>query len=119
MSDSPRGIWQVGLGTILFLGVPWAAALAWIVALDGPYFDPRRVVTHKLALLILLFATGFIVLVFRKWLRVSRVFVAIWLIVFALMAVATLRNREQSIERQRQYENSQPAAVRNALHVRP
>ncbi len=116
MSEGPsRRAFQFSLRTVLFLGVPLAAALAWIISLDGPYFDPRRVVTHKLGLVICLVEAAFVLVFFRGWLGVSRRFVAAWLVVFAILAGLILRNRQQSIELQRQ--QSVPAAPANSTSV--
>lgn len=118
MSEVPsRRGFQFSLRSVLFLGVPWAAALAWIISLDGPYFDNRRVCTHKLGLIILLFNAGFILVMFGGWMRTSRRFLAAWLIVFAILAVSILRNRQESIERQRQ--QSMPAAPANSRALPP
>ncbi len=113
MNPSPsRRSFQFSLRTILLIAVPWVAALAWIVALDGPYFDKRRVLTHKLGLLILLVDAAFILLLFRAWLGASWRFLAVWLIVFELIAGMILRNRQRSLERQRL--QSPPASTVNA-----
>lgn len=115
MSTGPsRRRFQFSLRTILLLGVPWAAALAWIISLDGPYFDPRRVLTHKLGLLILLVEAAAVVVVFRGWLGMSRRFVAGWLVVFAILAGLVLRNRQQSFERRREL-NTPPVPASSTL----
>jgi hypothetical protein len=49
-----RGRFQFSLATILGWGFPLAAIAAWIMSWDGPFFDPRRVVTGKVAALVLL-----------------------------------------------------------------
>ena len=112
MSESPSRPWyQLSLSGILFLGVPFAALLAWIVALEGPWIDPRRVGSHKLALVILLANAAFVILLLREWVRpqprfhpshrrYSIVMLSLWLIAVLFWAGVILRNRQQAIERE-------------------
>ena len=113
MSEGPARPWyQFSLKGILFLGVPCAAILAWIVALDGPWIDPRRVCSHKLGLVILLANAAFVIWLLRAWVRsppqfrvyrqISIVMLSLWLISVAFLAAALLRNRQQAIEREAQ-----------------
>jgi hypothetical protein len=111
MSEGPERPWyQLSLRSILFLGVPCAGMLAWIVALDGPWIDPRRVCSHKLGLVILLANAAFVIWLLRMWTRsppqfqayrrISIVMLSLWLIAVAFLAVIILRNRQQGIERE-------------------
>jgi hypothetical protein len=118
---------QIGLRTILFFIVPLAAGVAWVVSLDGPYFDPRRVVTHKVGLLVALANGAFVLALLRQWwanergnpLRpIALAMLGAWLIFSILLAIMVWRNREQSLERERLLENSQSPAARALLETR-
>lgn len=121
MSEAgPQRPWyQLSLRSILFLGVPFAAILGWIVALDGPWLDPRRVVTHKVSLVILLANTVFVIWALRVSVRPSQrsqvrsrigiLMLSVWLIVVVYLAAAILRNRAQAIDRETQ---ANPAEAR-------
>jgi hypothetical protein len=126
MSNSPPRHWyQLSLRSILFLGVPFAAMLSWIVALDGPWIDPRRVGSHKLALVILLANAAYVIWLLRSVCgatgrarfsrlrrRYSIVMLSLWLIAILFWAAVILRNRQQAIEREaEQSPLSVPASV--------
>jgi hypothetical protein len=126
MSEGPARPWyQLSLRSILFLGVPCAAMLAWIVALDGPWLDPRRVGSHKLGLVFLLANAAFVIWLLRMWIRSppqfqayrrsSIVTLSLWLIAIAFLAAMILRNRQQGIEREaKQSPLSVPAGFRES-----
>jgi hypothetical protein len=96
----------------LFLGLPCAAMLAWIAALDGPWIDPRRVCSHKLGLVMLLANAAFVIGLLRVWVRsppqfqayrrISIVMLSLWLMAVAFLAAVILRNRQHAIEREAQ-----------------
>ncbi|MEX2113668.1 MAG: hypothetical protein WD845_10810 [Pirellulales bacterium] len=122
MNQTPsRRWWQFSLRTILLFAVPWVAALAWVVALDGPYFDNRRVLTHKLGLIGLLVNAAFFITLVRLYTGPHRRFlhgwVLGWLLVLAIVAGTIFRNRQQSLERQKPH--IVPAPTVNATDPTP
>ena len=108
MSNSPPRHWyQLSLWSILFLGVPFAAMLSWIVALDGPWIDPRRACSHKLGLTLLLANAAYAIWLLRVLVRsqprlqafryrYAIAMLSLWL----FFAAVILRNRQQAIERE-------------------
>jgi hypothetical protein len=127
MSENREHPWyQLSLSSILFIGVPCASLLAWIVALDGPWIDPRRVASHKLGLVILLVNAAFLIWLLRMWFthsarqflayrRTSIVMLSLWLVAIAVLAAVLLRNRQQEIEREAERSTlSAPASFRES-----
>jgi len=130
MSNSPPRHWyQLSLWSILFLGVPFAAMLSWIVALDGPWIDPRRVCSHKLGLTLLLVNAVFVIWLLRsvcgatgraRFSRLRRresiVMLSLWLIAILFLAAVILGNRQQVIEREAE---QSPLSVSTSVGVTP